>query len=95
MIAALHWNEVASDENDKVLAGGFPGVGLQSSAAGSAVNVQFMVKRREKVPNDGRLGIRRLHERQTWRRSAAQSVLLLPPAWIVISSSRDTHRALN
>src|SRR5690349_23760202 len=25
IIAALHWNEVSSDENDKVLAMGFPG----------------------------------------------------------------------
>jgi Cytochrome P460 len=44
IIAALHWNEVASDENDKVLASGFPGAGLQFSVAGSAANVQFMVK---------------------------------------------------
>jgi hypothetical protein len=44
MIAALHWDEVASDDNDKVLASGFPGAGLQSSFAGSAENVQFMVK---------------------------------------------------
>ncbi len=44
IIAALHWNEAASDENNKVLASGFPGAGLQSSVAGSAENVQFMVK---------------------------------------------------
>ena len=44
IIAALHWNEVSSDENDKVLATDFPGMGLQSSVAGSAVNAQFMVK---------------------------------------------------
>jgi Cytochrome P460 len=44
IIAALHWTEVSSDDNDKVLATGFPGAGLQSSVAGSAVNVQFMVK---------------------------------------------------
>jgi hypothetical protein len=44
IIAALHWNETSSDENDKVLASGFPGAGLQSFVAGSAVNVQFMVK---------------------------------------------------
>ena len=44
IIAALHWNEVSSDENNKVLAFGFPGAGLQSFVAGSAVNVQFMVK---------------------------------------------------
>jgi hypothetical protein len=44
IIAALHWNEAASDENNKVLASGFPGAGLQSSVAASAENVQFMVK---------------------------------------------------
>jgi hypothetical protein len=44
IIAALHWSEASSDENNKVLAIGFPGTGLQSSVAGSAVNVQFMVK---------------------------------------------------
>jgi len=44
IIAALHWNEAASDENDKVLAAGFPGAGLQSFVVGSAENVQFMVK---------------------------------------------------
>ena len=44
IIAALHWNEASSDENNKVLASGFPGAGLQSFVAGSAVNVQFMVK---------------------------------------------------
>jgi hypothetical protein len=44
IIAALHWDEAASEENNKVLASGFPGAGLQSSVAGSAENVQFMVK---------------------------------------------------
>jgi hypothetical protein len=44
IIAALHWNEASSDENDKVLASGFPGAGLQSSVAGAIENVQFMVK---------------------------------------------------
>jgi Cytochrome P460 len=44
IIAALHWNEVSSDENNQVLASGFPAAGLQSSIAGSAQNVQFMVK---------------------------------------------------
>jgi hypothetical protein len=44
IIAAVHWNEVSSDENNKVLAAGFPGAGLQSSVAGTAENVQFMVK---------------------------------------------------
>ncbi|MGZ3410231.1 MAG: cytochrome P460 family protein [Xanthobacteraceae bacterium] len=56
IIAALHWNEVSSDENDKVLAVGFPGAGLQSSIAGSAVNVQFMVKDSKKYATTGGWG---------------------------------------
>jgi hypothetical protein len=44
IIAALHWNEVSSDADNKVLAEGFPGGGLESTFAGSAANVQFMVK---------------------------------------------------
>jgi hypothetical protein len=36
IIAALHWDEASSDENDKVLASGFPGAGLQSSVAGAS-----------------------------------------------------------
>src|SRR5580698_4016435 len=31
MIAALHWNEDSSDADNKALADGFPGVGLESS----------------------------------------------------------------
>ena len=50
IIAALHWNEESSDFNNKVLAAGFPGAGLQSSFAGSAVNVQFMVKDSKSTP---------------------------------------------
>ena len=56
IIAALHWNEVPSDENDKVLAVGFPGIGLQSSVIGSAANVQFMVKDSKKYAATGGWG---------------------------------------
>jgi hypothetical protein len=56
IIAALHWNEVLSDENNKVLASGFPGAGLQSSIAGSAQNVQFMVKDSKKYAATGGWG---------------------------------------
>jgi hypothetical protein len=56
IIAALHWNEASSDENDKVLAIGFPGAGLQSFVAGSAVNVQFMVKDSKKYSESGGWG---------------------------------------
>jgi hypothetical protein len=56
IIAALHWNEASSDENNRVLAMGFPGAGLQSSVAGSAVNVQFMVKDSKKYAATGGWG---------------------------------------
>jgi Cytochrome P460 len=56
IIAALHWNDVSSDENDKVLAMGFPGAGLQSFVAGSTVNVQFMVKDSKKYAATGGWG---------------------------------------
>ncbi len=56
MIAALHWDEVSSESNDKVLASGFPGAGLQSSLAGSAENVQFMVKDSKKYAATGGWG---------------------------------------
>src|SRR5580692_3832688 len=44
IIAALHWNEDSSDLDNQALAAGFPDLGLESTFAGSAVNVQFMVK---------------------------------------------------
>ena len=42
IIAAIHWNRVPSEFNNKVLAGEFPGA--QSFVVGSRANVQFMVK---------------------------------------------------
>ena len=80
IIAALHWNEDSSDFDNQALAAGFPDLGLDSTFAGSAMNVQFMVKDFEKIRCVRRLGIRRLHERQTWRSGAARKVLPLPPA---------------
>ena len=56
IIAALHWNEASSEENNKVLAIGFPDAGLQSSVAGSATNVQFMVKDSKKYAATGGWG---------------------------------------
>ena len=56
IIAALHWNEVSSESNNKVLAAGFPGAGLQSSIAGPFVNVQFMVKDSKKYATTGGWG---------------------------------------
>jgi hypothetical protein len=56
IIAALHWDKASSDENNKVLANGFPGAGLQSFVAGSPVNVQFMVKDSRKYASTGGWG---------------------------------------
>src|SRR6516164_5610541 len=56
IIAALHWNEASSDADNQVLASGFPGAGLKSVFAGSAVNVQFMVKDSKKYAASGGWG---------------------------------------
>jgi Cytochrome P460 len=56
IIAALHWNEASSDENNQVLATGFPGAGLQSFVPVSAVNIQFMVKDSKKFASTGGWG---------------------------------------
>lgn len=56
IIAALHWNEVSSEADNQVLANGFPGAGLESFFAGSAVNVQFMVKDSKKYAATGGWG---------------------------------------
>jgi Cytochrome P460 len=56
IIAALHWNEASSDADNQILASGFPGAGLESVFAGSAVNVQFMVKDSKKYAASGGWG---------------------------------------
>jgi Cytochrome P460 len=56
IITALHWNQDSSDADNQVLANGFPGVGLESFFAGSAVNVQFMVKDSKKYAASGGWG---------------------------------------
>ena len=56
MIAALHWNESSSGENDKVLASGFPGAGIQSFVPGSGLNMQYMVKDSQKYAATGGWG---------------------------------------
>ena len=70
IIAALHWNRIASGDNDKVLVTAFPGA--QSFVVASAVNVQFMVKDSKKYAatggwgfgdfKDGKPGNAALHE---------------------------------
>ena len=56
IISALHWNEASSEENNKVLASGFPSAGLDSIVPSSAVNVQFMVKDSKKYAATGGWG---------------------------------------
>jgi len=70
IIAAIHWTRVASEDNNKALAGEFPGA--QSFLVGSIVNVQFMVKNSKKYAasggwgfadfKDGKPGDKALHE---------------------------------
>ncbi len=54
IIAAIHWTGVPSEDDDKVLAGPFPGA--QSFLVGSPVNVQFMVKDSKKYAATGGWG---------------------------------------
>jgi Cytochrome P460 len=54
IIAAIHWNRVQSESNNKALAGEFPGA--QSFLVGSVVNVQFMVKDSKKYAATGGWG---------------------------------------
>jgi Cytochrome P460 len=54
IIVALHWNRVASDDNNKVLVGPFPGA--QSFVVGPAVNIQLMVKDSKKYAATGGWG---------------------------------------
>ena len=56
IIAALHWDEESSNFDNQVLAAGFPGLGLESTFAGPAVNVQFMVKDSKKYAESGGWG---------------------------------------
>ena len=54
IIAAIHWTRVPSEDNNKVLAGAFPGA--QSFVVGSPVNAQFMVKDSKKYAATGGWG---------------------------------------
>ena len=70
IIVALHWTRVSSEDNNKVLAGPFPGA--QSFVVGSPVNMQVMVKDSKKYAatggwgfgdfKDGKPGDKALHE---------------------------------
>ena len=54
IIVALHWTRVPSEDNNKVLAGSFPG--SPSFVVGSRVNMQVMVKDSKKYAASGGWG---------------------------------------
>jgi hypothetical protein len=56
MIAAIHWAELSSAENEQVLAVGFPGAGIRSFVPGPGLNMQFMVKDSRKYAATGGWG---------------------------------------
>ena len=57
IIAALHWNDEVSQENNNALAAlRIGGVAPQSTVAGSFVNIQFMVKDSKKYAATGGWG---------------------------------------
>ena len=56
ILAALHWNEVSSEDNNKALAKGFPGASIQSFIPDSGVNMQFMIKDSKKYAATGDWG---------------------------------------
>jgi hypothetical protein len=70
ILAAIHWTRVPSEDNNKVLAGPFPGA--KSFVVGSPVNVQFMVKDSKRYAatggwgfadfKDGKPGDKALHQ---------------------------------
>jgi hypothetical protein len=72
IIAALHYRNVPSDENNKVFGR------VQSFVPGPPTNIQFMVKDSTKVRRNRRLGVRSLPRRQTWRRGVYEKLLSLP-----------------
>jgi Cytochrome P460 len=56
VVVALHWDQVASEKNNKVLARGFPGAGIQSFVPGTSLNMQVMVKDSKKYAATGGWG---------------------------------------
>jgi hypothetical protein len=90
IIAALHWRHTPSEENNKVFGR------AQSFVAGSATNVQFMVKDSKKYASTGGWGFGHFNERDG--NKPGDAALLKPacPATrrpkIATSSSPVTHR---
>ena len=77
IIAAIHWTRVPSEDNNKVLAGPFPGA--QSFIVGSPVNVQFMVKDSKKYAATGGWGFADFTDEKPGQ-GAARDLFSLPRA---------------
>jgi hypothetical protein len=81
IVAAIHWNEQASEENTSALASlRIGGVALQSSVAGAVENIQFMVKDSKKYAATGGWGFGDFKDGKPRRSGADEDMLRLPPA---------------
>ncbi len=56
IVVAIHWDEVSSENNNKVLARGFPAAGIQSFVPGPGLNMQVMLKDSKKYAATGGWG---------------------------------------
>jgi hypothetical protein len=72
ILAALHYRNVPSAENNKIFGQ------AQSFVPGAPTNIQFMVKDSTKVRRNRRLGVRSLRGRQSWRPGVYEKLLPLP-----------------
>jgi len=71
IIAALHYKNVPSDENNKIFGK------VQSFVPGTPTNIQVHGQGLDQVCGDGRLGIRSLPEPQTCRRGIHETLFPL------------------
>ena len=72
ILAALHYHNVPSDENNKVFGQ------VQSFVPGAPTNIQFMVKDSKKYAATGGWGFGHFARWQTWRRGIYEKLLPLP-----------------
>ena len=90
VIVALHWTRVSSEDNNKVLAGPFPGA--QSFVVGSPVNMQVMVKDSKKYAATGGWGSLTLRTENLATRDCTKPAFpATRPQKIATMSSPITH----
>ena len=91
IIAAIHWNENSSDENNKVLASGFPGAGLQSFVAGSAGECPVHGQGFQKYAATGGWGNADFNGKPETRHSTKRAPPVTSPQKLTTMSSPATH----